>query len=218
MPHRHSANVVNPVYARGNGRITALRAGFAHTCAQNPGFTLIELMVALSILAVAIGVIGACVAAGLRVWDRVRDTTSLTSSVFTGIEILERDLRNTAGFDGIPFSGEMERVVIASLTRPASGSVDGPRLTTVRYRYDRPRGMLLRKAWIFPDPEPPDETEEGILEHLSRVEFSYAGAPAQAREFSLTATNIPLQVRVNLEFERPAVRLERVVLIPVGAK
>ena len=44
-----------------------------------------------------IGTIGACLAAGIRVWDRARSFNVLENEAVMGLELMERDLRNRQG-------------------------------------------------------------------------------------------------------------------------
>jgi len=183
------------------------------------GFTLIELLVATAILAVATGVIGACVAAGIRVWDRARETAWFASSVLPGVELMERDLRNATSYSGTSFRGTPDSVAMGSLMLPPDGSPDGPRIGKVVYTYDARKAVLFRKAWLLPGREPGDEVSESVLENVRQAAFSYrTGAGGTEDEYAGTATNLPAAIRCELVLGNPRLKLKRDVVIPLGMK
>jgi prepilin-type N-terminal cleavage/methylation domain-containing protein len=202
-----------------------------HPSALSSAFSLIELLIVTAILGVVIGVLGACIAGGLRVWDTARAFQNAEAGAVLGLEVLERDLMNAVPLYAVPFNGNAAGIEMAGPMADAEGRT---RLGTIRYRYDRSAGRLLRAAWAFPG-EPPDENRgEALLTRLRGLDWEFCvvrersdetdptddeSAPAERiADWSGEATNLPAAVRVRLTLDQdePPLRLERTIVRAVG--
>ena len=102
---------------------------FYNTLKQGSAFTLIEMLVVVSILAVVGAVIGACLFAGLRVWDRADEFNRIEASVYIGMMMLEKDVGRLNHFYDIPFKGEREKF---SFPRLLSSEIESASTEKVR--------------------------------------------------------------------------------------
>ena len=186
------------------------------------GFTLIEILVVTSILALVIGVIVACLASGIRVWQTARNLTGMGGPALIDVAIFERDLSRAIPFYGIPFSGEGTKVSFAAIIDPSGAVSNGESamsgaIGTIQYSYDRNRRALQRKQWPYPRPEPPDSTAEELTGGVEGWILQYCAWPdanrlkGAAPDPNLTwdyvwsnPTNIPGAIRLEISLMRGA--------------
>ncbi|MGQ9660807.1 MAG: prepilin-type N-terminal cleavage/methylation domain-containing protein [Kiritimatiellia bacterium] len=194
------------------------------------GFTLLELLIVVGILALLLGVIGACFTGGLRVWEAARSFGNRESEVLTGCEILEKDLANSFPFRAIPFQGRIDMISFATpvVGRQESEGDDGFRIGTVKYVFDKAAGALTRIETSYSiSGKPATERVETVMREVSGFALSYWGAPSGAAGLDLRwqdswegATNLPAAVRIRIAFsgesETEVLQLERTVLLPVA--
>lgn len=181
-----------------------------------------------AILAVVVGVIGACLMAGMRVWRQAQDFTALEAAALIGFTSVEKDFANCIRLSQIPFSGQLgERggpeLRFASLI-PDDGVDGGYCIGRVTYLFDRQRGAFLRGQQPLP---PGDEEEESpemeslVDTRLDRVEieYSFVEKNGELGGWRDTATNIPRVVRITLGLaaagNRPSAVMERTIALKV---
>lgn len=184
---------------------------------------MLELMVVAAILGIVIAAIGACLAAGMRVWDATRKYGSGEPQLVLACAMVEKDIVNAFPFHAISFSGMVDSVSMPTLLRTAgSGSEPAPqpepaRIGTVRYLWLRDRGAVGRKAWTYPSPEPPDTASEVLAPSVTSLRFSYLAAGGAATAWRDTWTdpsNMPYCVQFAAELSPDAggCRFERTVV------
>jgi prepilin-type N-terminal cleavage/methylation domain-containing protein len=183
-----------PCRPRYFGRIlkAPLRAG---------GFSLIEVLVVLSILAVAIATVGACLGAGMRVWEVAHTYGRAENEALMAMNQLSRDLRNavncgTLEVGGTPltFAGEAEQVRFAAVVTRTD--LPDSELALVRYLWHGGDQQLVRETTVFPDGQP---RTESWAEHVRGVRFSYgAGSGDDAMD---VATGMPTRVEIELQMD-----------------
>ena len=84
---------------------------------KNWGFTFVELIVAVSLMAIVMGTMVATFMGGSRLWQRFQHAVYQDQSVRIALEEIARQLRNARLFAPIPFSGEYDRVAFPSLVK-----------------------------------------------------------------------------------------------------
>jgi prepilin-type N-terminal cleavage/methylation domain-containing protein len=161
------------------------------------GYTLVELLVAIALLAlIGVAIVGAF-AGGLRVWERARVEVREAAPAAACAQI-RRDLANACLSRGAAFEGGPQAVVFASRAATAD-----PRVMTMcrlEYAFDPAGGRLRRTACAVPsDAEGRAET---VLDRTEECAFLYYGEEA-AGEGGWTdtwtgQTNLPAAVRVRL--------------------
>ena len=72
------------------------------------GFTLIEMLVVSLILAAVIGVVVACFAAGVKVWEASLRFGAGEAEMAVELAIVEKDLMNATVFYALEFTGERQ--------------------------------------------------------------------------------------------------------------
>jgi prepilin-type N-terminal cleavage/methylation domain-containing protein len=192
------------------------------------GFTLIELLVVVLIMAVVLGVIGACLAAGIRVWDEAGKFGVAESDAVVGLQIIEKDLKNSVPFHAIVFEGKRSDVSFASLVVPVrqglrneGGSVAQPRIGTVRYFFDAGGMALFRSQDIYGADFAQARTPERIMSNLRDVSLAYYGLVGGKGNGAwsdqwVDPTNRPVAVRISLSFRDREALLTKTVVLPMS--
>ena len=79
------------------------------------GFTLLELLVTTSLMALVGGATVASLGGGIRVWERTVKFGSRQQSVLLAFDRLRRDLQNVRRFHLVPFKGEYDAFQVAAV-------------------------------------------------------------------------------------------------------
>ena len=198
-------------------------------------FTLVELLVVMAILAILIGVIGACLSGAIRVWDAVRTHGETEAQMSIAMRILERDIANATPFCDVGFRGDAAEMTFAGLLRGASGASapagwrdvtvgadSSCALAVVRYRYEASRMALLRSRQpCRPETAVAGSGSETLLTGVQELSFQYEavgedGTRRTQAEWN-SRTNFPAAVRVDLttKSDRGLRRTVRSFRVPV---
>ncbi len=193
------------------------------------GFTLLELLVAISILTLVIGAIAASFAAGVRVWSAAMEVSRTEEATRAELGVWHRDLMNARRFSGLPFEGESRALtfpVVQDFADATGGVGPGEQLGAVRYWHDTREQALFRQASPFPVPaEWPRDGAERWIARVASATFEYLEFPDADAESGGTAawmtewnqpTNMPLGVRIRLRLldAEPGTALTRTVILP----
>jgi general secretion pathway protein J len=178
---------------------------------NSSGFTLIELVVALAVLALASLLVVEALRFGLRTWDSVSDRLARAGAVSIAQEVL-RD-RMTQMYPGAPGpSGPVQgQAGEVSFTAPGPHALAGRYLRFRIYLDRMAGGGALTLAWQPTDPRSssdglPAAGEEVLLQGVDQVAFDYfARAGSDHGSWTSSWTNpakLPLLVRLRLHFSK----------------
>ncbi|MFC1452766.1 type II secretion system protein J [Verrucomicrobiota bacterium] len=179
---------------------------------RRPGFTLIELLIVCSILAVAVGAIGACVAGGIRVWE---------ADAAFALGLMERDLMNAFRFPPVGFRGGEQSLSFPGFVRvPPDGDTT---IGSVEYALAPAASRILRTGQPYGGQAPDAET---VLSRVSRFDLQYdalawpeeGSAPPVYGRQAAPVTNFPdrVTIRLGLTDGAESVEIVRTVVLPVG--
>jgi general secretion pathway protein J len=175
------------------------------------GFTLVELLVATTLLALLSMVLFGGLRFGARAWEAGGESIERTSETEAAQEVLRRTLVESFAFRGTgegeqpAFSGQADRIAfVAPMPRHAGAAGPG------RYAIWLDGSGNLSMAWEPRRPEREiDAAFEGepsvVLQHVAGLRFSYFGAertgqPA-AWQDRWESPGLPLLIRIELGFE-----------------
>ena len=106
-------------------------------CRMRRGFTLIELMVAMTILAIIVTAIGSCVVAGIRIWDNAKNVNFARANFLVDINRVAGELRRSVDIPAIGFEGHK-----LQFSFPLTEKNLVARIT---YMYDPEKKILMRR-------------------------------------------------------------------------
>jgi len=197
------------------------------TIRSRSGFTLLELLIVSLIMALLTGAIVACLAGGLRVWERARNFGEREGAALLFFAECEADLHNLHIFQAIPFEGTANAMSFATLVRDSSqGDVAATeKVGTVKYYQAGERGDVQKKTWTYPDAEPPDFEGDLLFSSPRKITFSFhnddeegGGGPGAWTDTWTDVSNFPSRVRVEISCDTgkgEVLELNRTVLVPV---
>jgi type II secretion system protein J len=119
---------------------------------NSKSFTLIELLIALSIFAVIAVTLYSTFFAGISVWRRSGEGSDAYQDMRTAFDDIARDLKNMAYFtknkDSIyAFSGLSKEIILMTLEEGATEKMEPSReVVKVSYLFDEAKGELNRRA------------------------------------------------------------------------
>ena len=188
---------------------------------ENTAFTLIELLIVTAILSVVIGVIAACLAGGIRVWDSARSFARLEKDTAYALRIVERDVANALPLPNLGFEGSE-----TEMRFPLRIAADGaPAMGDVVYAYDPLAGTLVRR--LEPYREGKDSRlPERLLTGVAAAAFRYSalqrsdGGGRAWQSMGPSTTNFPGRIELAVELadgeRRMIVRREMMLPMVVG--
>jgi prepilin-type N-terminal cleavage/methylation domain-containing protein len=167
------------------------------------GFSLLELMVVVSIIGLVTGVVVASFSGGIRVWESARVLTHVEQELYFAVESVRKDLVNTYRFHGISFSGaEREVSFPALLLVQGEDGLREKRVGSVKYLFNPADQTLNRYTWVFPGGEDGADREI-VAGGIRGIRFSYLDGDGLDDEGAVLdiwkdPTNFPAVVTMDL--------------------
>ena len=146
------------------------------------GFTLIEMLVSLSLLGAVSATTVAILSGGVRVWQRAGGGAWTTQHVQVAWDEIQRDLRQARHFSLLPFAGRSDLVAFAALVDVEEMNDEHQLIThtelgRIGYYADLHRRLLCRSSVPFRDAERHRVREScsPVLADVRRVRLRYYG-------------------------------------------
>lgn len=188
------------------------------------GMTLLELLIATALVAVASLVVAQAFAAGVRVWSRANQLSGHYADAVLALELLQQDVRNTLPCRQVSFRGGQNWVEIPALIAGDGKGSHGDQPGVIRYEYDATGQRLERRSTSYVVGDAAEVARrEDVAGGVKSVSFSYAGRSGGSGS-ALTwerawegRTNTPVAVKVmwrGQQGEDPF-EFERTVALPV---
>ena len=208
------------------------------------GFTLIEVMIASVLTALAALAAYHAYNQGILIWKKGQESSNQDKAMLT-MERINRDLKNIFSFSPIGFNGEETKISFPYLTlkydwtKPAEtsgtesisatteSSIPLPLITKITYEYNQGEGKLSRLSEIYAYPNleelkaNPDNTKKDssrvILEDVEILKFSYAITKTPELSFSTNAINsgLPYAIKIELKLKSMKDTLTHTIIIPI---
>lgn len=167
-------------------------------CRRRCGFSLLELLVVVMIMAVAIAAVGASLAAGIRVWDVARHFGEAEAEALLAMEELARDLRSAVELDALPFAGQAQTVAFGGLIR--RGDPPAARLGRIRYYRDAGENRLVRETTEWRGGTQ-FEVEQREVRAGAVLGLTFAYSDTFGEPVEGLATNLPRRITVTLTLD-----------------
>jgi len=172
------------------------------------GFTLIEVLLAVSIFAVIAGSLYFSLRSGLLVFQRAEVGLSDQQTIRLVLARIEKDLRNALRYEPIPFEGKGRSLAFPTVIR--SFERNEVVLYPVKMSYEYREGKLMRITEPISDDLKKKKTKETILEDLQSVQFRYGFMSPDTKEpfwkeewsYDETALLLPKAVSVKFKFKK----------------
>jgi len=189
------------------------------------GFTLLELLAAMSITAITVVTALSLFSKGIDIWENVifRGSSEHEAALF--LEEIEKDLKNCVNFSEIQFLGDAETidfpVIIAKKSDTTIGAVG-----RVRYSFDKDSMAIYKRKAVYPDCGQENLFKPyKILGSVESLNFEYAVSDAQGalnwtgswqdKQIKPKGVRVKIKIAAN-EGSEKASDFERVVYIPIG--
>ena len=171
--------------------------------AARAGFTVIELLVSVSLMALIGAALVSALSGGMKVWQRAKTFGTHRQAALIAFSQLRTDLLNAQRFALVPFKGAYEDVAYATIEEDAA--TDGlPVIGARGYFYDAARQRLCRAFVPYRRLRTQRLTGgcQAALEGVTRVRFSYFGADEAGRALGWherwDSADLPMAVKVEL--------------------
>ena len=194
---------------------------------SNRAFTLIEILLVLSLLSMISIAVFRTLANGLKIWDK-RSKSAMQEDVLIFFEKINVDLQNTVTYSKIPFEGKRQRISFASVIKiPVDERIRSEKdeytdqIGRVEYDFDKSQKALYRRQANYSQALKNKFGPKRLLvQGLSSVEFVYGYKKGNSYFLFEEAQEggIPAMIRVKLHFldgheEKDTMRF---MVIPVG--
>lgn len=183
---------------------------------QNPkskGFTLLEVLVTLTILTMLLGVIFGCLHIGIRAWEKGEEIAEQNQEMRIVMDLISQQIRSIypyrfreGNIESLAFKGDDDSIRFISTMGATSRGAVG--LTFVSYFIDPSYGLMLCEKRIFDRKTFEDEwnMEEDAIPFsslVSEIAFEYEGEDEEGSEEwdANKEGGFPHTVRVSLRYK-----------------
>lgn len=186
------------------------------------GFTLVELLVAISIVAIIGLAIYATFSSGIRVWNKIASAEG-EEDIGIFFEKFVKDLRNSFPYSRINFMGAGHRLRFAAPIWSQCEDEVKKEIGRVDYIFDPEEGYLTRSQANYSEIcEDEEAVARTLVEDVEDVRFAYYYYDTEGKDYlwmERTTENIPLAVKVEVLAGRKlrpgAVKWTRIIAVPV---
>jgi prepilin-type N-terminal cleavage/methylation domain-containing protein len=174
------------------------------------GVTLLELLIAMSIMGFLSMAIFSTLTGGIRVYERVQTYAMVQTETLLSLELMEKDIRNAFNISSIPFLGQSQSVSFAG--RYAKVDEEGNpymSLGQIRYYFDTDQRALLRTEKNYAQAvadEPLGERAVRRMAGVQNVSFTYFDKDEETEEYAWqnfwrSEEGRPLGVRIMVTYQ-----------------
>jgi general secretion pathway protein J len=206
---------------------------------RSTGFTLLELMISMTVLGIIMALVYGAMRLGTRTWERGQAQTDEWQRRQAVMDLIARQFGSTYIPEGKlyernpVFFGGTDRVVFYS-NLPLAPRGDIPGMVFVRYRVERngegrSRLLLVERVPDFPEAfkaedDPPDDQWEVLADGLAGIDFAYLKKTPGSEEepwewtpeWEPSSEKAPPAIRVSLRWEEDEPAMDLVIPIHRG--
>lgn len=174
------------------------------------GFTLVELLIAVSIFALIVTTIYSTFNTGIKAWRRVTEDGILSKDARLSLEKMGKDLRNALRFSGLQFVGESTLVSIPGLISTSKeGNPLAPQIGRITYFLDETNSALQLRQQTYAEVLNAIDTQPKVLvSSVIGLCLRYCRYDEKTGEYiweeSYNQSNkLPLEVKITLTLKHP---------------
>lgn len=187
---------------------------------NNPGFTLVEMLIVAAMLSVVSLAVYAVFNSGTKIWDRV-NTQAPEEDLNIFFDKFTTDLKNSFKFTGIDFLGREDEFEFSTLV--SSQRLNKKTVGQVVYSYDPMKKTLNREQRDFSQVYNEENGPITIsLKDVTRLKFQYYFYDDEAKEYywldEWFEKTLPLAVRIELVLNggKQSTKFTKTVTIPAS--
>lgn len=166
------------------------KSRFSNLFIKTEGFTLIEILIGISIFMIIITAIYATFRQGMSVFRRSEEKIDLYQEVRLSLEEICRSLRNTVRLGKEKFEGKSTSLNFVTL------EAQQQTLSKITYQWNENRLLKREKTLAWQQNK---DLEEVMVEAVTKVEFKYL---EDTWEESWNDNNPPKAVKISLEMDK----------------
>ncbi|MDD5428361.1 MAG: hypothetical protein PHI58_03875 [Candidatus Omnitrophica bacterium] len=162
-----------------------MRSGYSNRKAIR-AFTLVELLITASLMALVAVAILSVFAAGVKVYERVRAYSDARTDMLFSLEEMERDLRSVRNISQIKFAGESGKVTFPAVVHTNFAGKAGTSLGSISYYIDDSSHYLVKEERDYSAATAMEPPEGFITEmvYAENIKFSYYCYDRDSKSFS----------------------------------
>lgn len=182
------------------------------------GFTLVELLVAVSLMGLVGATAVASLAGGLRVWRRTADVGAAQEAALIALGRIRQDLRSLQPFAPLPFEGDADQCSFPTVARVEDAREAPRELGQLGYYVD-PRDHVLCRTFVpyrLSSRQRARDRCRVALEAVSGVRFQYRDGTGRWTS-AWDSQDVPHAVRVEITAGRGPAQTT-LVLLPTASR
>ncbi len=193
-------------------------------------FTLIEILVSITIVSLVGMAVYSIFANGINAWRRGNENSNYERNVRLISEKFARELRNTSEFSNIAFEGTKDSIMFPALILSESISDNGEtesyyEVGRLAFFYDKTENALCKEEKTFPEAFSQEEIGEGkvLIEDVRKLEFSYCYLDNATGKYKWKEDwkkeeqeSIPQAVKIEMVLGANEDDFEKTIFIPIG--
>jgi prepilin-type N-terminal cleavage/methylation domain-containing protein len=160
-------------------------SGEAAGVRMKKGFTLIEVLITASIMALVAVAILSVFAAGLKVYERVRKYSDIRTDILFSLEKMEKDLRSLPNIPQIDFKAQPGLITFPAVVHANPDNQNEISLGSISYYVDDSSHYLVKdeKDYSAATAEEPGEGIVTNLVYVNSLKFTYYFYDEKAKAF-----------------------------------
>jgi len=174
---------------------------------RDTGFTVIELLVSVSLMALIGAALVSALSGGVKVWQRAQSFGTQRQAALIAFSQLRTDLQNAQRSGLVPFKGTYHEVAYAAIEEDAA--TDGlPVIGARGYFHDEARQQLCRAFVPYRHLRTQRLTSgcQAVLEGVTRVRLGYFGSDESSSALGWhdrwDSADLPMAVKVELTIQQ----------------
>ncbi len=187
------------------------------------GFSLLELLLVMSLAPIVFFVVYSNFAMGVRLWQRLQIATPEEDRAIFLIKA-RRDFQNMRRFSSLPFQGSVEEVAYASSIEAPSALGLGRGIGQVRYYFDDSSGAIFREVRDYSRLyEDKDGVRTLLLKGVRSFSLAYLVKEPPSSEYEWKEeylpekpSSLPMAVRLTYETDGASQPVEQTLIIGAG--